>query len=582
MKKRRLLSIIVSVLMVFTIVPISAGSVYAATNVKIYFDNYYTQFDEVYIQGRTVIGSDWKVYKMEDAGNGFLVATVTDKVELLSLSSTKGGYSEGNGSETDYSGSTYGRNMPADGTLMVLSNNGSVSWVDYSTYERASVNKQYTDPSYSISEQPSFNESPSNVTELTIGGTDALVTKKGTGWEYKNNYLYLGENAPFDSSISAKGDLSVIVVGSINTLSKANVTGDLTLSVMGGVLNIAQGMAASDLTLNVSSYGVMSQKSGTIQATNITINTRQNGKLNIRTNSGSAIAMKCENATINGENTNEVNMFFGGGSCCGIYATESLTVNNCVIGRRGSGGSNYTIYCDEPIVYNNASDNGSAHLIHFADPWSTLQTRSDVEHLNGMRVRRCLECGQIVDLEMDYYSHSFGDWKTIKDPTCTETGSRERECTVCHETETEGIDALGHTWNTKYTVDKAATYAAAGSKSIHCAVCDAKKPNSTVSIPKLKVATPTVSKPTAAKKGFTVKWKKVSGVNGYEVQYALNSKFTKSKKTVNITKGTTVSKKITKLKAKKKYYVRVRAYKTVSGKKYYSDWSKAKTVTTKK
>ncbi|MGI6170795.1 MAG: hypothetical protein ACOYIC_03550 [Butyricicoccus sp.] len=49
-----------------------------------------------------------------------------------------------------------------------------------------------------------------------------------------------------------------------------------------------------------------------------------------------------------------------------------------------------------------------------------------------------------------------------------------------------------------------------------------------------------------------------------------------------ITSNKTVSKKVTKLTAKKKYYVRIRTYKTVSGKKYYSSWSKAKTVTTKK
>ena len=41
------------------------------------------------------------------------------------------------------------------------------------------------------------------------------------------------------------------------------------------------------------------------------------------------------------------------------------------------------------------------------------------------------------------------------------------------------------------------------------------------------------------------------------------------------------SKKVTKLKAKKKYYVRIRTYKTVSGTKYYSEWSKTKTVRTK-
>jgi len=39
--------------------------------------------------------------------------------------------------------------------------------------------------------------------------------------------------------------------------------------------------------------------------------------------------------------------------------------------------------------------------------------------------------------------------------------------------------------------------------------------------------------------------------------------------------------KVKKLKAKKKYYVRVRTYKTVKGKKVYSSWSKVKSIKTK-
>ena len=92
----------------------------------------------------------------------------------------------------------------------------------------------------------------------------------------------------------------------------------------------------------------------------------------------------------------------------------------------------------------------------------------------------------------------------------------------------------------------------------------------------------TLSKVTPAKKGFIAKWKKnTTQTTGYQIQYATNSKFTKNVKTVTVSKNTTASKKITKLKAKKKYYVRIRTYKTVSGKKYYSSWSKAKSVTTK-
>ena len=90
----------------------------------------------------------------------------------------------------------------------------------------------------------------------------------------------------------------------------------------------------------------------------------------------------------------------------------------------------------------------------------------------------------------------------------------------------------------------------------------------------------------AGSKKFTVKWKKqATQTTGYQVQYSASSKFSKAK-TVTVGKNTTVSKKISKLLGKKKYYVRVRTYKTVkiNGKsiRIYSGWSKAKTVTTKK
>ena len=95
-----------------------------------------------------------------------------------------------------------------------------------------------------------------------------------------------------------------------------------------------------------------------------------------------------------------------------------------------------------------------------------------------------------------------------------------------------------------------------------------------------------VSKVTAAKKGFKVTWKKqATQTTGYQVQYSISSKFKKAK-TVTISKNKTTSKSVSKLSAKKKYYVRVRTYKTVKigGKsvKLYSGWSKAKSVTTKK
>lgn len=85
----------------------------------------------------------------------------------------------------------------------------------------------------------------------------------------------------------------------------------------------------------------------------------------------------------------------------------------------------------------------------------------------------------------------------------------------------------------------------------------------------------------ALSKGFTVAYTKNKSVSGYEIQYATNKKFSKAK-TVNVKGSSTVTKKITKLSAKKTYYVRVRSYKTVNGKKVYGQWSAAKQIKTKK
>ena len=92
-----------------------------------------------------------------------------------------------------------------------------------------------------------------------------------------------------------------------------------------------------------------------------------------------------------------------------------------------------------------------------------------------------------------------------------------------------------------------------------------------------------ISKLSALSKGFIAKWSKQSSeTSGYEIEYATDSKFTKNEKKITVSGKANTSKKVTKLKSKKKYYIRVRTYKTVNGKKYYSSWSKVKYITTKK
>lgn len=85
----------------------------------------------------------------------------------------------------------------------------------------------------------------------------------------------------------------------------------------------------------------------------------------------------------------------------------------------------------------------------------------------------------------------------------------------------------------------------------------------------------------AGKKSVKVTWKKVKGIKGYQIQYSTNKKFKKGNKTITVKSTKSTSATIKKLKSKKKYYVRMRTYKVVNGKKVYSAWSKAKSVKVK-
>ena len=96
-----------------------------------------------------------------------------------------------------------------------------------------------------------------------------------------------------------------------------------------------------------------------------------------------------------------------------------------------------------------------------------------------------------------------------------------------------------------------------------------------------------LTKRTPVSKGFTVKWARrttkmsTSVINGYQIQYSTSSKFTSGNKLVTVKGYKSYYKKITGLTGKKRYYIRIRTYKTVGGVNYYSPWSTRYYLTTK-
>lgn len=122
------------------------------------------------------------------------------------------------------------------------------------------------------------------------------------------------------------------------------------------------------------------------------------------------------------------------------------------------------------------------------------------------------------------------------------------------------------------------TYTEKGYQLHRCTVCGySYKDNYSA---KKKLSAPALYQVKKGSKKLSVHFSRSFNATGYQIQYATNSKF--KGKSVKKISTKNLSKTIKKLKGKKKYYVRVRAYKKVSGKTVFSSWSETKSVITKK
>ncbi|MGN1130457.1 MAG: leucine-rich repeat protein [Ruminococcus sp.] len=191
---------------------------------------------------------------------------------------------------------------------------------------------------------------------------------------------------------------------------------------------------------------------------------------------------------------------------------------------------------------------------------------------NGSVVTKCTVCGEVKTESTIYYpktitlsENSYTYNGKVKKPSVKVIGSNGKTISSGNYTVTY---ASGRKNVGKYAVKIAFKGNYSGTKTLYFTI----KPKATK-----------ISKLTAGKKAFTAKWKKqVTQTTGYQIQYSTDKKFEKNNNTVTVPKNKTISKTVSKLEAKKNYYVRVCTYKTVKGTKYYSAWSKVKSVITKK
>ena len=85
-----------------------------------------------------------------------------------------------------------------------------------------------------------------------------------------------------------------------------------------------------------------------------------------------------------------------------------------------------------------------------------------------------LTAHQTAAVKVHNCENHWDDGKITTAPTCTKTGVKQYTCTICSETKTEEIAALGHDYSSDWTIDTAAACETVGSKSHHCTRCDSK------------------------------------------------------------------------------------------------------------
>ncbi len=183
--------------------------------------------------------------------------------------------------------------------------------------------------------------------------------------------------------------------------------------------------------------------------------------------------------------------------------------------------------------------------------------------------------------------HKMTFYKEVE-PTCTKTGIREHwHCEVCNRDfdDKKGevilnpddleLAQLTHMFASfGKTVDATCFNKGviAGEKCINCGKISKKAVSVKKKVFKIK-------KIKRIKKGFVVIWPKTKAASGFEIKYSTKKNLSKAKKIIS--KKYVKYIKVNKLKSKKKFYVKARAYKKSKGKKVYSNWSKIKTIKTK-
>jgi len=294
----------------------------------------------------------------------------------------------------------------------------------------------------------------------------------------------------------------------------------------------------------------------------------------------------------------------GFSSLCTEHDTDLINVETATCENTGYTGDEMCFICGEVV--------STGEVIpakgHRYGSWKTVTSATCTT--TGKQKRTCTVCKHVDSKTIAKLGHNYSTaWTVDKKASKDYAGSKSHHCKRCDvkkditkiakiksiklskttyvyngDAKSPAVvikNANDKTISSKnYTVTKAKGRTKVGKYSYKIVFKNEYKGTKTLYF-KINPKSTKITSLTKGKKSFTVKWsKKTTQTTGYQIYYSTSKTRTNGKK-ITISKNTTTSKKISNLKSKKKYYVWVRTYKTVDGKKYYSSWSDRKYVTTK-
>ncbi len=191
---------------------------------------------------------------------------------------------------------------------------------------------------------------------------------------------------------------------------------------------------------------------------------------------------------------------------------------------------------------------------------------------SGKMESKCLTCGKVQKTSTIYYPKTI----TLSTTSYVYTGKAKKPSVTIKDSKGQVISS------SNYQVIYPAGRTNVGTYNLTIKFKGDKYTGTTKKTFKISPKSMNLSSVKSNARGkLTASWSKNTIVTGYEIKYGVKSSFSGAK-TMTVSSYKTTSKTISSLTAGKKYYVKMRCYKTVNGVKYYSKWGSTKTVTIKR